>query len=234
MSSKETIVEKVRKLLALADGNQNENERKVAMQFAMDLLAKHNLDMVQVTDEKLEIKIEEIAADFKLDPWIRTVLQAACELYYTEFFISSSWDWLLDKQIRFPVFVGTAENIAVTVDMAAWLINSIRKESNLAFKDNFNRRSFRLGAASRVLRRTREMKAAEEVAASSSGGSSLMVLRNQLELANEQYLESLNLQKFASRRSYLNKTAYDVGVEYGDQLRLNQSAGNVRRLTYAG
>ena len=43
MNNKESIIQKIRKLLALAEGNKNEHEREVAMQFAMELLSKHNL-----------------------------------------------------------------------------------------------------------------------------------------------------------------------------------------------
>src|SRR5271156_5179307 len=120
------IVEKIRKLLALADSSKNshEHERSVAMQAAMDLLAKHNLSMAQIDKTTLDIQPEEVKANFRLEPWIRAVISAACRLYYTDWYMNSyrHWDGRVDRQ---PVFVGTAENIAVTIDMAGWLINSI-------------------------------------------------------------------------------------------------------------
>jgi hypothetical protein len=91
LKTNEPVVDKIRKLLALADGNANcnEHERDVAMRFAMDLLAKHNLTVAQVQGASLDIHIEEIEANFRLDPWIRYVLSAACKLYYTQYYISS-------------------------------------------------------------------------------------------------------------------------------------------------
>lgn len=237
MSPSETVVEKIKKLLALAEGNQNENERKVAMQFAMDLLAKHNLDIVKVQSASLDIRVEEIAANFRLEPWIRVVLHAACELYYTDFYISHDFDVFAMREIKFPVFVGTAENIAVTIEMAAWLIHSIRLESNRTFKDSFNRRSFRVGAADKIFARAREMKRAEEARARTAdgGGGNLMVLRGQLERANEAYLEGLNLSSFTSRRTCLDRSAYDAGASYGQQVGLGTGSGSVKgRLTCAG
>ena len=53
MSDKEAVIEKIRKLLALAEGNANEHEREVAMRFAMDLLGKHNLSIAQMEKESL-------------------------------------------------------------------------------------------------------------------------------------------------------------------------------------
>lgn len=40
MESDRSVVEKIKKLLSLAEGNQNQHERELAMKFAMDLLAK--------------------------------------------------------------------------------------------------------------------------------------------------------------------------------------------------
>jgi hypothetical protein len=151
MSTEESVVTKIKKLLALADGNQNEHEREVSMQLALDLLAKHNLSMSQVQglSPKMEIKTEEVHGNFKLDPWIRVVLSASCKLYYTDYYIDVNWDWRRNRNDRTPIFVGTAENIAVTSDVSNWLIKSIRKESNWMYTDEFERRS---GASGSVLR----------------------------------------------------------------------------------
>ena len=156
-----SIVEKIKKLLALADGNQNEHEREVAMQFAMDLLSKHNLTISQVENTTSALGISEVEANFRLEPWMRTVLKAACTLYYTEIYISERYttSW---RKVSIPVFVGTEENIAVTMEMATWLLNSIRNESNRIYKDSFERRSFRVGAADKIFDRAIEIVEAEK------------------------------------------------------------------------
>lgn len=238
----ESVIEKIRKLLALADGNrnQNEHEREVAMQFAMDLLAKHNLSMAHVSETEFiaDINVEEVRGDFKLDPWIRVVLSAACKLYYTDFYISVHRKHYRDyygevraRNERTAVFVGTAENIAVTIDVATWLIGSIRKESNRIYKDEFERRSFRLGAAHRVIERAFEMMELEKrsSAAAAGTGTSLMVLRNQLEKANQKHMAKLDLAMGRrTRTTWLDMAAYTDGEAYGDQVRLNQQSANIR------
>ncbi|MGH9553051.1 MAG: DUF2786 domain-containing protein [Terriglobales bacterium] len=222
-----SIVEKIKKLLALADGNQNEHEREVAMQFAMDLLAKHNLTISQIEGDFLNQTTTEIEGHFRLEPWIRAVLKAACTLYYTEVYISERLDhrW---RKVSVPMFVGTAENIAVTMDVAAWLLDSVRKESNRVYKDQFERRSFRLGAADRIFERALKMIEAEKRGDASTTGTSLMLVRTQLERANQEQLAKLNLRPGRSRSSYLDNDAYADGEAYGTQIGLNKVSIGIR------
>jgi hypothetical protein len=221
MSTTDSIVDKIKKLLALADGNQNEHEREVAMQFAMDLLAKHNLTMLHVQSSMLDLKTDEVKADFKLEPWVRMVLKAACKLYYTEYYMTVSYNSRGQKE-RTPIFVGTQENIAVTIDMSAWLLDSIRLESNRLYKHNFERRSFRLGASHRILERAIEMLEAEKTVQATSTGTSLMVLRNQLERNNQEHLDKLKLNPFRGRSTYSDRGAYVDGQKYGGKVVLRQ------------
>lgn len=232
----ESIVEKIRKLLALADGNanSNEHEREVAMRFALDLLAKHNLTVAQVDGQSLDIQIEEFTADFKLDPWVRSVLHAACTLYYTRFYISSYYDWWAETRKKVPVFVGTAENIEVTVEMAHRLMHSIRLESNRMYRTDYERRSFRLGAAYAVFKRAEDMVDAERQCSAASSGTTLTVVRNQLERANEEWMEKKNLGTYRSRATYFDPDAYDDGTVYGGTVQLGTDGKKLRRLTVGG
>jgi hypothetical protein len=202
------------------------------MQFAMDLLAMHNLSMAHVRGLSLEIesKVEEVQGNFRLEPWIRTVLAASCKLYYTDFYINVEWNSWRNRNDRTPIFVGTAENIAVTVDMANWLIKSVRRESNWMYSEEFERRSFRLGAADRIMERVIVMTEAErrQGLGGNSCANSLMVLRNQLERANREHLAKLDLRQGRARSSSLNITAYMDGSEYGDEIRLGRHDASVR------
>jgi hypothetical protein len=230
-SADKSIVEKIRKLLALADSSKNshEHEREVAMQAAMDLLAKHNLSMTQVENIALDIRPEEIHLNIKLDPWIRDILSAACKLYYTDYYMTGNRNWQ-GRVERHPVFVGTTENIAVTIDMATWLINSIRLESNRLYKDPYERRSFRVGAADRILRRALEIRASERQNATTTG-TNLMVLRNQFEQANQKHLSTKHFQTFKPRAVYLDESAFADGESFGDQVGLSRQVdGGMKRI----
>ncbi len=221
------VLEKIKKLLALADGNQNENEREVAMQFAMEMLAKHNLTISELHGDELDIQVVEVEAEFHLHPWVRRVLDTACTLYYTDYYYSQRYNWTTGASRNFPVFVGTADNIAVTMEVATWLINSIRLESNRSYKDPALRRSFRLGAATR-LRERAECLVASESATAAGSRNSLMVIRNQLQRANEDYLSTLDLEQTTMRRSTVVHSAYEAGKEFGNQVVLTRpQSGNV-------
>jgi hypothetical protein len=216
MNNKESIVQKIRKLLALAEGNKNEHEREVAMQFAMELLSKHNLSVAQVQGQVLEISVCAVEGNFRLERWIQFVLDAVCELYYTDYYISTR---------KTAMFVGTAENIAVSIDVAEWLIESIRKESNRLYKDNHQRRSFRLGAAWKILLRSIDLVIEEKVSTKcKTPGTSLTVVRSQLERANQDYLSRLNLRQTRRRRLYVDQESFDSGSSYGDGVTLGKQA----------
>lgn len=215
-----SIVEKIKKLLALADGNQNHHEREVAMQFAMDLLSKHNLTMSEVQSTLLNLSTCEIEGNFRPEPWIRAVLKAACTLYYTDIYISERFDhnW---RKIGVPIFVGTTENIAVTMEVGTWLLNSIRRESNRVYKDTYERRSFRLGAADTILSRAIEMIKTEGCQHNATG-TSLVVMRNQFVRANQEHFARLKLRPTRNRRTYLDEDAYNDGEVFGKQVRLHK------------
>lgn len=220
-----TISQKIRKLLSLADGNQNEHERDSAMQLAMELLSKHNLDLTTITDNANDVCVTEFAAFLKLDPWIRAVLRAVCKLYYTEFFMRPVYrGYYNDRKEWHPTFVGTADNINVTIEVAAWLISSIRLESNWLFTQQYERRSFRLGAAHKVYERACQLIDEEKQNSAHSSSNSLMILRNELEKANRKHMGQKDFGTFQSRGTYYDGDAYGLGESYGNTVNLGRSA----------
>jgi hypothetical protein len=129
-----------------------------------------------------------------------------------------------------PVFVGAAENIAVTIEMAHCLISSIRTESNRLYRTDYERRSFRLGAAIMVSQRASELVAEEKQSCAGSTGTSLTLVRNQLERANEEWMGKKNLGTFKSRAVYYDLEAYEDGTAYGGQVQLRKDAKKLWRL----
>jgi hypothetical protein len=222
------IVEKIRKLLALADGNQNNHERDRAMEAAMDLLARHNLSLSEITPAEAAACVQAQKADFRLEAWVKSVLMSACKLYYTAYYVQEEFDYVNYREIKYPIFVGTKENIAVTIEMSIWLLDSIRKESNRMYRTDADRRSFRWGAADAISERVDAMMKAEKQAADhpapGATGASLMVLRTQLERANDEYMGTLNLRYTKARTSYVKPDAYANGEVFGEQVHLQSRA----------
>jgi hypothetical protein len=223
MAELSSISQKIRKLLALADGNRNEHERDAAMRLAMDLLSKHNLDLASIGTHASESDVEEVQITLKLEPWIRSVLHAVCKLYYTEFFMRAVFrgTYRVRKEWH-PTFVGTSENINVTLEVAAWLLASIRAESNFLFVEPYARRSFRLGAAHRLAERAIQMIEQEKNMQSGNKKNSLMLVRNELEKANRAHLEKKKMGTFQARVSYLDGEAYGMGESFADSVNLGK------------
>jgi|AGTN01.1.fsa_nt_gi hypothetical protein len=198
MARIESAVEKVKRVLALAEANHNEYERSVAMQYAMDFLAKNNLS---VADQECfePIVIVEATGDFRLEPWARVILSSTCALYYTDFYTTKRYDSWRDTSKDVPLIVGTRDNVEVTIEMTKWLLNSIRTESNHQYKEVPLRRSFRLGAADRLFERALEMLQAESSVSSAVPGSVREVIRSQLQQFNRDYLATLDLQPLKPR-----------------------------------
>lgn len=219
--STETLLQKIKKLLALAEGNANDHEREVAMQFAMDLLAKHNLTLSEIQDIDLDNQTNEYPINLRMEKWITCLLQGVCTLYYTRFYEEVTRDWY-GRRKSFPVLVGTRENVDVTIEVMSWLMNSIRLESNYLYRDPYERRSFRLGAAEKVWDRAEEIIEKEKNNTAHSGTGNLMVLRNKLESANERYMDKLNLTQVKRRASYIDPDAYSKGTDFGNEIGLDR------------
>lgn len=216
MSENQSVIEKIRKLLALSEGNTNEHEREVAMQFAMEMLEKHNLSIAEIGTATLDRAVCSVESSIKLEKWIATILKAVCCLYFTDFYRTER---------NTPVFVGTAGNIAVSLDVAEWLVNSIRKESNRLYKDPYQRRSFRAGAAGKILMRAFELYFDERRSSSiKTPGTTLAVVRGQLEEANEEFLSGLDLRLTRTRTSYVDGESFDHGSSFADGIALTKQA----------
>lgn len=82
------IVDRIKKLFALANNNPNIHESELAMKAAKKLLDKHNITAFDLSDrDEVGIKIE----DNVNMPWIKTLYLAISELYDCKYFISKNF-----------------------------------------------------------------------------------------------------------------------------------------------
>ena len=85
--TKEQAIEKIKKSLALAADNPNENEAKAALLMAQKLMAKYNVS-VEMTEEKETISYSQEQCKHRYDAAYRKPLAAViarnfrCEFYY--------------------------------------------------------------------------------------------------------------------------------------------------------
>lgn len=127
------IIEKIKKLFALAansgaTGAESEN----AMRMANAMLAKHSIEMSQLTgrDETVFCTFTE----YNIKPqWVRTVINAVCKLYNCRNIFD--YNWPEPKTL----IIGSGANRMTTTIVTDQLIDQIKKETKGA--------QFRNGAA---------------------------------------------------------------------------------------
>jgi hypothetical protein len=222
----QSIIDRIKKLFALADETRNnsQHEREQALKAACELMAKHQLTELDINVVSPgSINVEQSKLDVRLDKWINYIYNAACMMYDTDFYISGNYT-SGGSHYRVPVIVGTKENIAITAEIASWLVQDIRKESNKFSKNERERKDFRLGAASSLYKQAKAYKE-EKLKDQTSTGTSLMVIKNAFEKANDDFMGKLNLKPGRSRSSYVGY-GYSAGQEYGSKVNMGKQLGS--------
>lgn len=156
------IMERIRKLMALAERGGTEAEAETAMRKVHEVLAAHNLTMAEVAEAELKDNREQERTHENFDmarteEWTVTIWDGIAQMYFCRYFLyRGMWVKMEDgkhkKGIR-HVLIGKRCNVAVASEMAMYLIQTIitlsRKESRSpAFKT-----AFRKGAADRLFSR---------------------------------------------------------------------------------
>jgi len=154
------VIEKVKKLLKLADNNQNEHEAAVATAKAMELLAAHNLDMSTVKGSGKQ------RADQKrkggLYAWQRDLWKAVAELNFCMY-------WSIPGMRRGDTYkhrvLGSTANVASVEVMADYLQSTVERLAQewargRGFKSVFVRDAiaYREGMAARLVERLQQIR----------------------------------------------------------------------------
>lgn len=234
MNQPDPIIEKIKKLLALAaDNSASEGERDNALRMAHGLLAKHNLDMAQVkASQQCEGREEHVNVTWSM-LWCRQISQSVAKLFFCNYFYGSKVNGT--KQNHH--FVGKTSNVATAALMSDFIIHSIMKEYRAKGWHNLSSegRSFALGAA-RVIR---ERVAALMKNPEGMAESTALVVRNMYETefeANEAFIKTsgTTLVTKKARTSTVNGKAYAAGKEYGAKVGLDVQVANHGALRIGG
>lgn len=224
--SAEKIYDKVKKMLALAnDAGATEGERDNALRMAYKLLAKHNLHL------------DDMPADSEPDPrsiqtvticgdtWIRDLSYAIAELFFCGYYYQSTG--VSGKTAHF--FYGKVSNVTTAMNMADYLIKSIKREATKLYKSPTSRdgRSFGVGAASAIRQRVNKLlEDSAEVSNEAGTAVAIYNYRNQEQQENSVFLESEGVTlKMTKARSSEVSGAYHSGKNYGSKVSLANQVG---------
>lgn len=225
MSNLDRVVERVRKMLALAnDAGASEGERDNAMRMAHATLAKHNLSMSEV-DKKKDDR-GHIVGQYYGRPWARALSSIIADLFFCRYvFIPAS----KAKDVR-HMFIGRESNAVTAQMMAQYLVDSIHREGRRrqrqAGQNNNWFRVFCLAAVQAVNRKADALKQKPDLAEATPGTALVLADLYQTEQQlNDQWLsEQMKVKKAPPTRPKVDydETAASAGRQYGSSLSLNQ------------
>ena len=118
------LIEKIKKLLSLSESN-NENESKVAMIKAQELLIKHKLSMKEVTDFKIsnnKIEDKKTNISFTKAKWKGTLAGIIAENF-------GCYNYFKTRRVHKIVFFGKEEDVVVCNIVLEYAIECI--ETNI-------------------------------------------------------------------------------------------------------
>jgi len=156
------IIEKIRKLLALAN-SCNEHEAALAASHAQRLLSEHNLAMADIESEQKPQSADKVEATVSktLPKWVRYLSAGVC----TAFDCQAIHHPALGKM----TFIGVGADVQVAAYTFVYLDKTVRKLCSSYIKHHVNdgtpnrqrelmRQSYYLGAVSTITGRLREQK----------------------------------------------------------------------------
>lgn len=174
----DSIIAKIKKLLALAGNNSNEAEAARALEMASSLMMKHGIEEDAVKGEaKQEIRVGTRFEDQR--PFHRVVAQAVAELMGC----SSYW-YAPIKGVAFagrPLNVATAEELFVYVvlQIEGFYRRDLPKGLTQRERADF-RQTYKLAAAYKVQGRVNEIVRNQSLPTGSTGSTALVVQHREL------------------------------------------------------
>ena len=213
------IIEKIRKLLALANSS-NEHEAALAASHAQRLLSEHNLAMADIESEQKPQSADKVEATVSktLPKWVRHLSGGVC----TAFDCQAIHHPTLGKM----TFIGVGADVQIAAYTFAYLDKTVRRLCAAFMKSHVSdnvtnrhrelmRQSYYLGAVSTITGKLREQK----VQTPTTPGALVPVKEGLIKKA----MSDLGpIRTLRSRRSYIDGHAYERGQQDGHQVGINK------------
>ena len=129
METKQKIVEKIKKALALANNNKNPNEAEAAMLMAQKMMAKYHIEMQEV-EEAEEPEIQQDGVEIKKGSWRKSLIKLICNNYRCDCYIQG----VGGKKI---IIVGAKEDIEIAKTIYEFAENQLIDGFNKYFENNY-------------------------------------------------------------------------------------------------
>lgn len=215
---KDVILEKLKKLLALAERGGTEAEAENAMAKAQALLAQYNLSMADVDAHDADPVMENVFETGEKNSWKDTIVGAAARLCFC--------DAIKSSQRRSILIIGTATDAMAAKCLATYLIQTGEKMSKQAVGDRSFKIAWKVGYAQRISTRCFEMVRAAKAnqLKDETTGTDLILhpVFNKTDKANRDFIDS-NYKVRLSNRSFRvrNGDGYNSGSDAGGSVSLS-------------
>lgn len=156
------LIERMKKLLALATNNDNEHQATAAMAKLQELLEAHNLEMADLGKSGKGAQRSDTKKTGGLYSWQRKLWQSVAKLNFCHYF---SLRGLTKGSVYEHRLVGSHANVVATEMMAQYLQETVERLAQQWAKDNFYRSVFvreaiayREGMAARICERLEQRR----------------------------------------------------------------------------
>ena len=222
MDNKSPIIEKIKKLLALANSS-NEHEAALAASHAQRLLSEHNLAMADIDASHKPDKADRVEMKLSktLPKWLRHLTAG----------VSAAFDC---QAVHHPAtgkmsFIGVGADVQVALYTFAYLERTVRQLCSDYMKQHvgaslanrhreLHRQSYYLGAVSTVNSRLSRQKVVTPI----TTGALVLVKEG---LIRQAMSEIGKLRTVKSRKSYINGAAYTKGQIDGKGVGIHHGIG---------
>lgn len=231
--------DKIAKLLAKAEGTDNEHEAEAFMAKVHQLLAEHNIAMAELKTPESNSPVGEITFEYRghNQPWLRTLWGQTARLYFCDMFYTAN-----GKHVVFHL-IGTEDNVTTALGMARYFTDSVFKQAKKYRSENPGVTgkeidSFKRGCAFRLTHRIHQKREEEDVDPTAPpeeyNPSNLPAIYDQTSKEVEAYIQENhpNLVTRSAKVTIGDPDAYSRGREAGNRIGLDKqvSSDTHRRL----
>lgn len=243
---RDAIVERIRKLLALAGNNPNEHEAAAAAARAQEMLAEYNVTMEEVGHAQMHEHDPEFEFDDTIRtlsrPWRRQLGVMVAMMYFSKYFFTFHYEHVPRSKrkcgyIRHDIhnFVGARHNLMVAKMIYQYLTATIERlarlgaQSQLAAHRTSYQTSFQHACAMRLCQRIAvriaDAKAGKLMAPATGTALVVVGLYEKAEAQAAEYIKKKLGQNLVSDRKgsrILNEAGFREGRKAGDTISLEQ------------
>jgi len=178
------IIKKIRSLLAKSASTSNVHEAEIFAAKAHELLAKHNLSLADMAEEEAPDRECWKTPSAVPDPWARQVWSCVAHAYFCKP-IESTYG--RTKTIK---LIGAPHNISVAVEMAKYLIKTVRRLAREHSHLAPHQRQFCNGASGQLAYRLQELRRAKQETPHGTG-TTLPAVYDMEQRLNDEYVNKM-------------------------------------------